>query len=162
MKVKLIITTLMIVAFSMSGIAQKQDSQKEKDLIKEVIQNAYVDGLCNNADTAAVNRGFHPGFTMFGIGRGNTMMDLKIHNWIEYAKDGKRSGLKYSFQNEFTTIKFEFVDVAGTAAVAKIDFYEGAELKFIDYLTLLKFASGWKIVSKIYYPVPKEESRNPG
>jgi hypothetical protein len=116
--------------------------------------------LCNNADTAAVNLGFHPGFTMFGVGSGNTMMDLKMYNWIEYAKDGKRNGLKYSFQNEFTTIKFEFVDVAGTAAVAKIDFYEGDELKFIDYLSLLKFANGWKIVSKIYYPVPREETRN--
>jgi hypothetical protein len=88
-----LITAFMIVVFSAVGIAQKQDNQKDKELIKEVIQNAYV---------------------------------------------------------------------AGTAAVAKIDFYEGAELKFIDYLTLLKFANGWKIVSKIYYPVPKEESGNPG
>ena len=31
-------------------VAQEQDAQKEKGLIKEVIQSAYVDGLCKVLD----------------------------------------------------------------------------------------------------------------
>jgi Putative lumazine-binding len=46
----------------------------------------------------------------------------------------------------------------GTAATAKIEFYEGDELHFIDYLSLLKFDDGWKIVSKIAYAIPKEKN----
>jgi len=138
-------------------LAQEPDVEKEKELIKEVIQQAYADGLCNNADEAAVSKGFHPGFELVGIGQGNRMWKHPIYNWIEDAKAGKKKGKKYSFQDELTTIKFQFVDVAGTAAVAKIEFYEGGKLSFYDYLSLLKFESGWKLVSKIFYAIPKEE-----
>ncbi len=71
------------------------------------------------------------------------------------AKEGKAKGNKYSFQNELTTVKFLFIDVSGNAAVAKIEFLEGESLNYIDYLFLIKFDDGWKIVSKIAHPVPK-------
>jgi len=153
------LTLLSVCLFSSFAflVAQEEDVQKEKEIIKEVIQSAYVDGLCNNADVEAVNRGFHPGFTLLGVGKGNTMWENPIYNWIEYAKEGKEKGLQYSFKNELTTIKFQFIDIAGTAAVAKIDFFEGDDLKFIDYLSLLKFEDGWKIVSKTFYSIPEDK-----
>jgi hypothetical protein len=76
------------------------------------------------------------------VGRRNTMWKHPIYNWIESAKEGIKEH-KYSFQDEFTTIKYQFVDVTGNAAVAKIDFYEGDAKKFVDYLSLLKFEDGW-------------------
>ena len=54
-------------------------------------------------------------------------------------------------------MKFLFIDIAGNVAVAKIEFYEGEELNYIDYLSLMKFEGGWKIVSKIAHRVEKEE-----
>lgn len=147
---------LLVVCFLMTGIILRaQENSKEQELIKEVIQNAYVDGLCNNADAEAVRKGFHPGFELLGIGYGNTMRKTPIYNWIEDAKNGKKSGRKYSFQNELTTVKFLFVDFEGKAAVAKIEFYEGNDKKYIDYLSLYKFEDGWKIISKIYHPLPQ-------
>ncbi|KAB2870910.1 MAG: nuclear transport factor 2 family protein, partial [Bacteroidales bacterium] len=131
--------------------------EDQKELIKNVIQSAYVDGLCNNADADAVSKGFHPGFTLLGVGSGNIMWTYPIYSWMESAKSGKMKGLKYSFQNELTTIKFLFIDVSGNAAVAKIEFYEGNVMKFIDYLSLLKFEDGWKIVSKTFYSIPQEK-----
>ena len=68
---------------------------------------------------------------------------------------GKEKGHKYSFQNEHTTVKFLFVDIAGNVAIAKIEFYEGKDLNYIDYLSLMKFEDAWRIVSKIAHPVPK-------
>jgi hypothetical protein len=161
MKTKLhkFIILVVLSMITLWSYAQEQDILKEKELIKEVIQSAYVDGLCNNADEEAVYKGFHPGFYLLGIGPVNTIVQLPIYNWIEYAKKGKRSGLKYSFQNELTTIKFQFIDVSGTAAVAKIDFFEGDKLKFNDYLSLLKFKDGWKIVCKTYYAIPEESKK---
>ena len=125
-------------------------------LIKEVIQNAYVDGLCNNTDEVAVDNGFHPGFVLLSPGQNGTLHKTPMYNWIQYAKMGKEKGNKYSFQNEHTTIKYKFVDVTGNVAVAKIDFYEGEVLKFVDYLSLYKFDDTWKIVSKIYHAIPQE------
>jgi hypothetical protein len=156
MKKLALLTVCLFLSFAFLA-AQEQDIEKEKELIKEVIQSAYVDGLCNNADVEAVNLGFHPGFTLLGVGKGNTMWKNPIYNWIEYAKDGKEKGLQYSFQNELTTIKFQFIDISGTAAVAKIDFSEGDDLKYIDYLSLLKFEDGWKIVTKTFYSIPEEK-----
>jgi len=52
-------------------------------------------------------------------------------------------------------VKFLFVDIAGNIAVSKIEFYEGEDLKFIDYLSLIKFNDDWKIISKIAHPVPE-------
>ncbi len=150
------IILLLVFSISSFNILFAQD-EDQKVLIKNVIQSAYVDGLCNNADAEAVNKGFHPGFNLLGVGSGNIMWTYPIHSWMENAKNGKKKGLKYSFQNEFTTIKFVFVDVAGTAAVAKIEFYEGSVMTSIDYLSLLKFEDGWKIVSKTFYSIPHGE-----
>lgn len=152
---KLILAAICLIFVSTTSIAQ-DDIQKEKESIKKVIQDAYVDGLCNNADEVAVNKGFHPGFNLIGAGKGNTMWKHPIYNWIEGAKEGKKKH-KYAFQDEFTTIKFLFVDVTGNVSTAKIEFYEGDEKKFIDYLSLIKFEDGWKIISKIFYAIPKEK-----
>ncbi len=88
------------------------------------------------------------------------MWKLPNYNWIEIAKEGKEKGNKYSFQNEHTTVKFLFIDIAGNVAVAKIEFYEGKSMNFIDYLSLIKFEDGWKIVSKVAHGVPKENKQN--
>ena len=157
--VLLIVTMSSIVLLSQNPVAQEQNIQKDKELIKQVIQKAYVDGLCNNADVTAINRGFHPEFTLLGVGKGNTMWKYPIYSWAESAIDGKKNKHKYSFQDEFTTIKFRFVDVTGNAAVAKIDFYEGNKKKFVDYLSLLKFEDGWKIVTKTFYKLPTKKDK---
>jgi len=138
--------------------AREQDTNAEKELIKKVIQSAYVDGLCNNADRVAVEKGFHPGFLLMGVGQGNSMWKHPIYNWIESAEAGKAKGNKYAFQNEFTTVKYQFIDVSGNAAVAKIDFYEGEVHKFVDYISLLKFKDGWKIISKTFHKLPEKKT----
>jgi len=152
---RLILAAICFVSVCSISFAQ-DDIQKEKESIKTVIQEAYVDGLCNNADEVAVNKGFHPGFNLIGAGKGNTMWKFPIYNWIESAKDGKKKH-KYAFQDEFTTVKFLSVDVTGNVAISKIEFYEGGKKKYIDYLSLIKFEDGWKIVNKLFYAIPKEK-----
>ena len=155
MKKKILLSAFILLSFS--ALFAQDEQKEEKELIKEVIQTAYVDGLCNNADEEAVKKGIHSGFQMQYTRSGNTLWKLPIYNWIEMAKDGKEKGNKFSFQDEFTTVKFLFIDVAGNVAIAKIEFYEGSELNYIDYLSLMKFEDGWKIVSKMYHRVPKEK-----
>jgi hypothetical protein len=71
MKRFILVAICLLSVFSVS-FAQ-DDIQNEKESIKMVIQDAYVDGLCNNANEVAVNKGFHPGFNLIGAGKGNTM-----------------------------------------------------------------------------------------
>jgi len=35
--------------------------------------------------------------------------------------------------------------------MAKIDFYVGDKLTYVDYISLYKFEEGWKMVNKIFY-----------
>lgn len=147
----------MVILLSFSALLAQDEQTKEKELIKQVIQNAYVDGLCNNADEEAIKNGFHPGFELLSAGKGNSMWKLPIYNWIEIAKGGEAKGNKYSFQNEHTTVKYLFIDVTGNIAIAKIEFYEGENLNYIDYLSLMKFEDTWKIVSKIAHRIEKED-----
>lgn len=147
----------MVILLSFGALFAQDEQAKEKELIKQVIQTAYVDGLCNNADEEAVAKGFHPGFDLLSTGKGNAMWKLPIYNWIEIAKGGEAKGNKYSFQNEHTTVKYLFIDVTGNIAIAKIEFYEGEDLNYIDYLSLMKFEDAWKIVSKIAHRVEKED-----
>lgn len=56
-----------------------------------------------------------------------------------------------------STAKFLFIDITGNVVVAKIEFYEGEELNYIDYLSLIKFKDGWKLVSKIAHRIEKDD-----
>ncbi len=54
---RIIIITVSIL-LSVSALFAQEDQNKEKELIKNAIQTAYVDGLCNNADEEAIKQEF--------------------------------------------------------------------------------------------------------
>jgi hypothetical protein len=149
---KILLLTVLIFA-AVAVIAQKED----EEAIKKVIQTAYVEGLQNEGDMEKIDFGFHPGFRLLGIGKGNQMWELPIYTWKENAANDVAEGKKPRKAEEAVSIKFLSVDVTGTAAVAKIEFYVGKVLKYVDYLSLYKFEDGWKIVSKIFYQFPEEK-----
>lgn len=49
----------------------------------------------------------------------------------------------------------EAVDVSGNAAVGKI-ILDYPNVRFVDYMSLLKVNGEWKIVTKIFYAEPKQ------
>ena len=49
-----------------------------------------------------------------------------------------------------TTRNFVLIDVAGNAAVAKLDVHKGEVHFSTDYMLLYKFEEGWRIVSKVF------------
>ncbi len=155
---KTFLSFFVLIVFTVSSLAQNElENKKEKEAIKKVIQEAYIDGLINEGDFEKINKGFHPGFNLLGIGRGNEMWNYPIYSWKESVKHDLKIGAIPKKDNEKVTIKFLTVDITGTAAVAKIEFYVGEKLTYIDYLSLYKFADGWKIVNKIFYQFPESK-----
>lgn len=51
---------------------------------------------------------------------------------------------------------FEILDVAGNAAIAKV-VLDYPNVKFVDYMTLLKIDGEWKIINKSFYAEPKQQ-----
>lgn len=144
---KLILITLLISAITVSA----QNVDQEKEAIKKVIQTAYVDGLQNEGDATKIDSGIHPGFVLLGIGEGNEMWKYPIAEWKAKTEKKVKDGKLPRTGDDKVSVKFKTIDVTGTAAVAKIEFYVGDKLTYVDYISLYKFEDGWKMVNKIYY-----------
>jgi hypothetical protein len=158
-RMKKTILLIAILFTSFSFLAAQDNTDAEKEAIKKVIQSAYVDGLQNNGDLEAVDAGFHPAFQLIGIGRGESMWSYPIYNWKDDVKRGKEAGKFPKKEEEKVTVKFPMIDVSGTAAVAKLEFYVGQKLVYIDYMSLYKFEDNWKIVNKIFYKLPETDKQ---
>ncbi|WP_321369893.1 nuclear transport factor 2 family protein [uncultured Draconibacterium sp.] len=131
--------------------ASSQNIEQEKEAIQKVIQTAYVEGLQNEGDTKKIDSGFHQHFHLLGISEGDEMWHLNINDWKSQQVKKREAGkLPLTGENK-VSIKFQTIDITGTAAVAKIEFYIGTKLTYIDYISLYKFESGWKMVNKIFY-----------
>lgn len=143
-QVSLVLVFCAIVAFA-------QNNDKEVAFIKKVIQSAYVEGIQNEGDISKIDAGIHPDFNLLGIGENGTIWKLPIAEWKEKVIQRKKDGELPRSKGKLISIKFLSVDVTGTAAVAKFEFYVGKELKYVDYISLYKFDDGWKLVSKIFY-----------
>jgi len=118
----------------------------EKLAITKVIEEAYVQGFFLNRDVEEMRNGFHPEFNILMLNKEGKIGKLSIARWTEIVetrlKDKKETNI---------THKFPLIDVTGSAAVVKIEIYRDKKLLYTDYMSLYKFANGWKIVNKIFH-----------
>jgi len=124
------------------------DEAAEKAAVIKVIEDAYLNGICNVGDVEAVKKGFHEDFSLKGINNGKLSV-LPISQWTESIKKRKAEG-KYP-PKEKTRFEYPLIDITGNAAMVKIKFMRGNKHIYTDYLLLLKFSEGWRITDKIYF-----------
>jgi len=124
------------------------DEAAEKAAIIKVIDDAYLNGICNIGDVEAVKKGFHEDFSLKGINNGKLSV-LPISRWIEIISKRKAEG-DYP-PKEKTRFEYPLIDITGNTAVVKINFMRGDKHIYTDYLLLLKFSEGWRITDKIYF-----------
>jgi len=141
------ILSLICIAIIFPGFAQ----DAERDAIKKVIQTAYVEGLQNEGDADKIDAGIHPDFNLLGIGKENAMWKYSIEDWKAKAIEKRKNGELSRSKDRVYSIKFKQIDVTGTAAMAKLECYIGGKLTYVDYISLYKFKSGWRMVNKIFY-----------
>ena len=146
---KTTLISMLIFCFVSLGYAQ----QSEKEAVQQVIQSAYVDGIHNRASVEQIREGFHPGFEMLGK-RNDMLTKFPIYSWIESIEQATTSE-ETTAEKPTITAKYPLIDIAGDAAMAKVDLYRNEQHLFSDYLLLYKFEKGWKIVSKSYYRIPE-------
>jgi hypothetical protein len=125
-------------------------AQSEEDAVKQVVTTAYIDGIQNRGDIAAIRKGFHPSFEMLRL-TDNEIKPLPIEEWISNIEKAKNNNEPATPKAEG---KFVNVDITGNAAVVKLDLFREGKRTFTDYLVLYKFTEGWRIISKTYYRHP--------
>lgn len=148
------VTTLVCIVLIAFPLFAQKSLEKDKEEIKKIIQSAYVEGLQNEGDMEKIDAGIHPGFNLIGIGEAGKMWSLPIEDWKKKTLKKKEKGEYPKTGDKKVSVKFLMVDVTGSAGIAKIEFYVGETLKYVDYISLYKFPEGWKMVNKIYYKFP--------
>lgn len=117
--------------------------------IKSLIETSYVHGAFNALDPQALEQGFHQDFAIFSP-KGEAIRKYPIADWVQRTAERKASTEFDPATNKWDH-KFVSVDVTGHSASVKLELSKDGELVYTDYLSLLKFDSGWRVVAKVYY-----------
>lgn len=149
MKKKLLpLLLLPLIAFTTYYV----ENAAEKEAVEELVLTSYVHGAFNELNPDAMAAGFHPDFAIFSA-KGEELARYEISNWVEGVRKRKSSS-KFDASKNVWEHKFSNVNVTGNAATIQVDLSKDGKHVYTDYLSLLKFESGWKIVAKVYYQHP--------
>ncbi|MCL4837719.1 MAG: nuclear transport factor 2 family protein [Thermoanaerobaculia bacterium] len=131
------------------------DPAAARSEIIRVITDSYVDGIHNFRDPEAIRRGFHPEFEMLFLRDGH-LAKLPIADWIARieAQNAKEAPPAREGAARTTEARFERLEIAGDAAVVRLELWREGKHVFTDFLSLYHFSDGWKIVGKTYYRHP--------
>jgi hypothetical protein len=112
-------------------------AQDEAD-VKNCINN-YLDGI-TTGDQAKLKAAFHTQAMLRTVNNANgKMVEIPIDNFISKTPAG---GIKASTK----LINYSLI---GQAAFATVEI-SLPEFKYVDYLSMLKFGSEWKIICRVY------------
>jgi hypothetical protein len=113
---------------------------REYNAIAEVL-NKYLEGNAKGT-SAATRLAFHEKATIFGV-NGNGVFGPEIQKLYDIVDTLEPSA------NARTAIAR--IDVAATAANARVDSENVAGLRFTDFFNLVKIDGTWIIVNKVYH-----------
>lgn len=120
-----------------------------EDEIVSLVERSYINGAFNGLDPDAMEEGFHEEFAIFSAD-GNKLGKYPIDRWVESVRKRKESEDFDPASNRWDH-KFASVDVTGNSAAVKVELFRDGNQVYTDYLSLLKFRDGWKIVAKVYH-----------
>ena len=116
--------------------------------IKALVEKAYIHGAFNELNPEAMAEGFHKDFAIFSA-KGEELSRYEIADWVAGVAKRKNSP-EFDPSKNVWDAKFAIVNATGGSAIAKVELSKDGKHIYTDYLSLLKFDSGWKIVAKVY------------
>ena len=120
----------------------------DKELIKLVIEKAYIEGIHTTQDEKVIRSGFHKDFEML-VYKDDAIEKVTIDTWFKRIEQLKKDNSElWSKETHNDSMQ---INVTGYAASVRFDVYKGNIFFSTDYMLLYKFKDGWKIVSKIFF-----------
>ncbi|HEX8772933.1 MAG TPA: nuclear transport factor 2 family protein [Pyrinomonadaceae bacterium] len=134
----LLMTSLLLIT---PALAQESAKVSDEAAIRGVIQY-YFDGISKD-DVESMKKAFHPKAKYFVIRYGGLEEVSQERVYLNMKDNARRQAGKDTAPKRIVSI-----DLTGDAAIAKVemDYSNG---RFTEYLSLVKFDDGWKIVSKV-------------
>jgi len=140
---------LLTLLFFISALTISSAQTNASDEVKKVILEGYINGAFNGLDASAMRKSFHEDFAIYSA-KGEAISKYPIATWAEGVEKRKTKEDFDPAKNKWEH-KFASVDVTGNAAAVKVELSRGGKHVYTDYLSLLKFESGWRIVAKVYH-----------
>ena len=112
--------------------------------IVQVVDEAYVQGIHLDGDADKVRKGMHESFVMF-IRTDSGVNQLTRDAWIARLKPRDASAPRPDIKADIKVL-----DQTGDAAVARVHLFRDGKQIFTDYISLYRFADGWKLVGKTF------------
>lgn len=137
---------LALIIFSTSAFADEVDDARAE--ITSVIEASYVNGAFNDLDADAMRAGFHEDFAIFWAD-GEKIGKYPIATWAD-GVEKKKAESGFDPAGNVWGHELPMIDVTGGSAMAKVELSHEGKHVYTDYLLLLKFESGWRIVAKVY------------
>ncbi|MBO3700015.1 nuclear transport factor 2 family protein [Roseivirga sp. E12] len=145
-----LIAAIVLVSASLAFTFKPYEDEAAKEEVKELVLKAYVNGAFNELDVDAMRKGFHEDFAIYSP-KGEAIGKYPIKAWVNGTAKRKANGYDASAEKNKWDHNFASVDVTGNAAQVKIELHNQGKHVYTDYLSLLKFDSGWRIVAKVYH-----------
>jgi hypothetical protein len=145
----LLLLSVTLMAFSSINWNESNAEIKEVEEIREVLLKGYVHGAFNELDPDAMAETFHEDFAIFSP-NGNEISRYPISRWVESTRQRKQNP-DFDPQNNKWEPKFVNISVSGNAASVTLELHHQDKHVYTDYLSLLKFDDGWKVVAKVYH-----------
>ena len=146
---------ILSVLFILIGIVTAVSAQKtaadksEKDLVKIPLENYLQAQATGNGEF--IRKAFHADARIMAFREGK-IINLSVE---EFA--GRFNG-KAADDEAKRKRTIETIDITGNAATAKI-VLDYPNVKFTDYMSLLKIGDEWKIVNKSFYAEVKSQPK---
>jgi hypothetical protein len=132
-----------LIAISLFAISAFTQTA-EKDAVRVPLEN-YIKAHATG-DPEYARKAFHTEGSMTYVRDGKYVSE-SFDSFIRRAFTGKPAADEEMRRNGR---RIEAIDVNGNAAVARI-VLDYPSVRFIDYMTLLNFDGGWKIVNKSFF-----------
>jgi Putative lumazine-binding len=110
----------------------------------DVVDRAYVQGIHVDGDAEKVSSGMHDSFVMF-VRTDTGVNQVTREQWISRLEPRDPATPKPDIK-----AKIDVLDRSGDAAVARVQLFRDGEQIFTDYISLYRFADGWKLVGKTF------------
>ena len=140
--------TLAAASLALLTAARAPQSSDEQE-IRRVITDYYFEGG-RAGDSSRVRQAFDISRAHMFYVQGDTLVDVPIP---EYVRRAGENGARRGFRPDTNLRRIVMVDIAGKAAVAKLEIHTPSVL-LVDYMTLLKVRGRWQVMNKIFDRLP--------
>ena len=144
------LTFALAAVFSLAFTFSPAPDDMAEEEVKSLILKSYVHGAFNELNADAMRKGFHEDFAIYSP-KGESISKYPIAVWADGVEKRKADGYNADDPKNKWEHKFANVDVTGEAAQVKIELHNQGKHVYTDYLSLLRFESGWRIVAKVYH-----------